>query len=342
MATVKEIQLMDGEEQVTPVVLTDSLYNSDGSKLMDLINDIYKNLNPIFWRTVNQNVFTGSIKSICYGNGKFIALDVSSNMAYSTDGINWTRINQNAFFQIDVVCYGDGKFVAGGLGATIYSTDGINWTRGGDAFLFDMGSICYGNGKFLIGGMFQIPDPTNPSSLIRCPTIKYSTDGINWNESNWPTPSISIEKSVKTICYGEEAGKFVASDGIMTMAYSTDGIDWTEISTSAIGKPDVIGYGDRTFVAGEGTNMAYSNNGTSWQTIDQNVFIRNREMKFICYGNGRFIAGNGFGAMANSTNHLDWSANSQSVFTDSIKCICYGDGKFVAGGSGGKMAYSYA
>ena len=38
MATVKEVQLMDGEEQVTPVTLIDSVKNPDGSKYM---NNIY-------------------------------------------------------------------------------------------------------------------------------------------------------------------------------------------------------------------------------------------------------------------------------------------------------------
>ena len=33
MATVKEVKLMDGEEQVTPYTLIDSVWDTDGKKL---------------------------------------------------------------------------------------------------------------------------------------------------------------------------------------------------------------------------------------------------------------------------------------------------------------------
>lgn len=38
MATVKEVQLMDGENEVTPIVLSDSIRDSDGSKFVENLN----------------------------------------------------------------------------------------------------------------------------------------------------------------------------------------------------------------------------------------------------------------------------------------------------------------
>ena len=29
--------------------------------------------------------------SVCYGNGKFVAVSISNVFAYSTDGVNWTE-----------------------------------------------------------------------------------------------------------------------------------------------------------------------------------------------------------------------------------------------------------
>ena len=71
-------------------------------------------------------------KSVCYGNGMFVAVADSTNyFAYSTDGINWTESTiSDTSRQWQSVCYGNGKFV------TItgnsynkyfaYSADGIN------------------------------------------------------------------------------------------------------------------------------------------------------------------------------------------------------------------------
>jgi len=77
------------------------------------------------------------IRSIAYGNGKFIAasssLGFSSEevIAYSADGINWTKAANNPFGTggIDEIAFGNGKFVAVGTQSRMaYSSDGINWT----------------------------------------------------------------------------------------------------------------------------------------------------------------------------------------------------------------------
>ena len=52
---------------------------------------------------------------VCYGNGKFVAMSSSNNIAaYSTDGINWTQIQTTlpTSAASKHVCYGTGKFVA--------------------------------------------------------------------------------------------------------------------------------------------------------------------------------------------------------------------------------------
>lgn len=50
-------------------------------------------------------------ESICYGNGKFVAVAFYSNtIAYSTDGINWTQATLPANDYWQSVCYGNGKY----------------------------------------------------------------------------------------------------------------------------------------------------------------------------------------------------------------------------------------
>ena len=51
--------------------------------------------------------------SVCYGNGKFVAVSRTGNIAaYSTDGVNWTQTTLPNKLSWQSVCYGNGKFVA--------------------------------------------------------------------------------------------------------------------------------------------------------------------------------------------------------------------------------------
>ena len=90
--------------------------------------------------------------SVCYGAGKFVAVNYSSNIAaYSTDGINWTQTTMPASGIGNSVCYGAGKFVAVANSDNVaaYSTDGINWTQVKVPIKYTWQSVCYGNGKFV-------------------------------------------------------------------------------------------------------------------------------------------------------------------------------------------------
>ena len=90
--------------------------------------------------------------SVCYGNGKFVAVASYSNIAaYSTDGVTWTQATLPANADWRSVCYGNGKFVAMAMNSTIaaYSTDGITWTQTTMPNKLSWQSVCYGNGKFV-------------------------------------------------------------------------------------------------------------------------------------------------------------------------------------------------
>ena len=89
--------------------------------------------------------------SVCYGNGKFVAVASYSNIAaYSTDGVTWTQATLPANADWRSVCYGNGKFVAMDKKAiAAYSTDGVTWTQATLPASEDWSSVCYGNGKFV-------------------------------------------------------------------------------------------------------------------------------------------------------------------------------------------------
>ena len=69
---------------------------------------------------------SGMWYQMVYGNGKFVAPSwLSSRIAYSNDGINWTVSNSNINWesQAQILSYGDGKFVATSNGIYYYLLD---------------------------------------------------------------------------------------------------------------------------------------------------------------------------------------------------------------------------
>lgn len=107
--------------------------------------------------------------SVCYGNGKFVAIAEDSNIAvYSADGINWTQTTMPASKSWNSVCYGNGKFMAVAYSCNIaaYSEDGINWTQTTMPANENWYSVCYGSGKFV--------------AVDYNGAAAFSTDGVTW------------------------------------------------------------------------------------------------------------------------------------------------------------------
>jgi hypothetical protein len=172
----------------------------------------------------------GNWNSVCYGNGKFVAVgavNVSpfSAAIYSTDGITWEKA-ATELPQSDAgwrsVCYGKGRFVAVSGGpdkSTIaaYSMDGKTWFPATMPGNWQWTSVCYGNGKFVaVSGADDESDK-----------VAYSTDGRTWFPATMPSDCFW-----RSVCYGD--GKFIAvahNDDYIGAAYSTDAKTWFPITT---------------------------------------------------------------------------------------------------------------
>jgi hypothetical protein len=158
------------------------------------------------------------------GNGKFIAVGSDDDeggrreggggrMAYSTDGVTWTVIEQNIFAETVpiAIAYGNGKFVAvGGWmdgGQMAYSTDGVTWAAI-EQSVFGEGDplrgIAYGGGKFVAVGGWD-------------GKMAYSADGVTWTVVE---DSPTSNRGIFGITYGN--GKFVAVLGEDKIAYSNN------------------------------------------------------------------------------------------------------------------------
>jgi hypothetical protein len=131
--------------------------------------------NGTTWTAVTDSKFsTNTINGITYGGPsgkeKFIAVGGSLSsltIAYSTDGITWTKVSQylsGGVIGLNRVAWGGNKYVAvAGRGVMYFSLDGTYWAKieggtgaGESQFNTDGASsindIVYGGGKFLAVG----------------------------------------------------------------------------------------------------------------------------------------------------------------------------------------------
>jgi len=186
--------------------------------------------NGTTWSSVSQSAITYSLRTITYGDGKFIAggsaEQTQGKMMYSTNGTTWTAISANIMHVYDNgITYGSNgstisNFVAGAQNGQIWtSPDGITWTAiDTDVFVANsygtikgtIHAIAYGNGKFVAGGQYG--------------RMATSTDGgTTWKavaNSTFGTGLYGNDKAIYAIAYGN--GKFVAGNDNGKMAYSND------------------------------------------------------------------------------------------------------------------------
>ena len=268
-------------------------YSSDG-RSWTAIED-----RTIWTQNVRRSGGT-SIYNIVYGNGRFVATgkgsgtDDDNRMAYSDDGISWTRITSSAFGSNSIgnVAYGNGRFIAGaGSGKIAYSTDGASWIQIAlelNEGIIGIGNIAYGNGRFIAVGDVG--------------RMAYSSDGVSWtavaNSTIWDHTIIALGQQMEekayilATAYGNN--RFVAGGYYGKMAYSSDGVNWIAVADSTFGTsiPDSyiteIAYGNGTFVAvGQaGGRMAYSSDGVTWTARNRRL----TNINAIAYGNGTFVA----------------------------------------------------
>ena len=222
---------------------------------------------------------------ICYGNGKFVAIELWAGKAVSsTDGVNWKKAAISIPAGWLLSGYGNGKFMA--LSAPnlyvgvmpLYSTDGIEWKEGEMIPIQNWYSACSGKGKFIVVGCCGGDGGSGGE-------VAYSADGIKWYFTKMPS------KELYDTSYGN--GKFVAvANNSRNAAYSADGITWRATKMPVSANWTKICYGNGKFVAVvnggfdeysrmKGSDKAvYSTNGIKW---NETTMPCKAGWKRVCY-----------------------------------------------------------
>lgn len=211
----------------------------------------------------------------------------------STDGINWTSSRFNDYSSHYYFSEGNGIIIST-KGDRISTHNPSNILEISDTSQqidgYGILGSCFGDGKFVIS--------TSSKGFW------YSTDGINWTQSE--PLSLSSQNLGGSIVYGN--GKFVSVSAVRGYAFvSEDGITWT--SSSLSGWHPSLCFGKNKFVTVDqlSKRILYSEDGITWARVTLPITTDN--VSYVAFDGDNFLATNDAGRIFYSTDGINWEAN---------------------------------
>lgn len=261
--------------------------------------------------------------------GADITINNGRNIAYSTNGINWTVITANIFsVSTEGVAHSavQNKWIAVGQGTVntmAWSADGITWTG--------LGLNCFN----LIGtGITYSPEQNRWVAAGNGPnSICYSTDGLIWT-----TATVGIFSEAKSVVYSSALNQWVAvGQDTNTIATSSDGITWTGLGNLLfVNGAKSIRYGNGVYViTGNGAvTQGWSSDGITWTSTPEFI-AGSREDSVFAQGEW-ILVGPASVTFQNSTNGRSWTNKANFAGINNVFGITYNSAynRYVAIGTG--------
>ncbi len=232
----------------------------------------HTNSGVVFWRSENGLNWeltvgpgSGHFGTPAFGNGVFVSVGDSGQIAVSTNASDWTLVGSGVTNTLNRVVFADGTFVAvGSSGRILASTDGTNWTARPSPTEINLENLVWNSGKWLasspiIRGQFGLPweVPDSPGAVLG------SANGLDWD-------LISTNGIEKPVVWKTGFAKVDAQETGPSLSFSDNGKDWTSAPTvfSPIGS-SLFSEGGRLFVTSYAVSRAptqfyASDDGTNW------------------------------------------------------------------------------
>ena len=304
-----------------------------------------------------------------------VGITTSDSIAYSYNGINWTSINQIIFTSSlrDVTSNGTIWVAVGsGTNTIAYSYNGINWTGLGSIIFSTAGQGVEWNGTMFVAvGQGVTTNIAYSYTGIQWTPVTISTDffGINWDGTRWQASGSSTTSAysyngitwttytnvftggggracfstynINPIPYIQQPAIAVGS-GRNSLAYSDDGITWLGLGTTIFSQEacDVAWNGVMWIAMGIGGNsIAYSKDGIYWTGLGTSIFTSGSAIAWN--GNIWLASGAGTNTLAWSQNGINWTGLGRPVFSTVGYGIAWNGTAWVAMGQGSNtIAYS--
>jgi hypothetical protein len=286
------------------------------------------------------NNFTGAGPTFARANG-------SSNVRYSEDnGVTWTTSSVPDFNDIPLcLAYNGDYWLMGGCNGggtstgpnrTIKrSTDGKYWVNTSNTeFEVACMALAYGNNLWVAVGVVTATQGT-------LATIKYSTNGWNWNNITGTTGFLTANDyfaRYSSVSYAN--GVWIAggrcntvTDGAQVLR-STNGIHWTKATTpntALTGNIQGLAYGNGVWAGISGISSIYSvDNGLNWNRanhafVDAGVAQTGGFEIIYSQKQNRFIAGGSTGAANTesrfiySSDAINWTSATGAAFSNPFR-----------------------
>lgn len=289
------------------------------------------------WTASTYNGTNFTAQAVAYFNNLYIiggqnSTNGNSVIHYSSDGINWTRVDAGYAGGGGVKSFASGNGILIGIvnfDKHITSTDGINWTivAHWPPVSAEVG-FAFGAGNFVL--TFNAVD-----------RVAYSPTGSpgSWNSTNCAPGSFGYMN--RSRIYG--GGLFVTT-GTDGFSYSPDVT--TPVTAVAIpgvggGTPTEIAYGNGVYVANStiGRNIYRSTNGTSWTLLTDALppLPGFNSWSGIIHSQGYFIcAVNDSNILAISADGITWTLTTSEHYFDSASNVGFpimgtdDDGQYIA------------
>ena len=285
----------------------------------DVSNFIFCDVTDIGF-DLSQNFF------IAVGNGKY-------HIATSSDGIEWTKSNNDPFTTPVTELKYDNIWIAKSDITIAYSSDGMTWEILSTVNDFGLvpTNVSYNGAYFLLYGT-----STSGNTIL-----------IQDNSNNWILPtSEEIMSTVNKVIYDNNGSLFLAG-GVNSLSYSTDGGNtWLAIdNVTPFTVNNIVNYNNNWIAIGTApTYIAKGTNNSNWTDISGaiEIFSNNgcTSVDSITVGSnyiitiGIDISNNQTILYSNNLNSWTQISNYNSLITASITGFNYTNSIYFAYGNG--------
>lgn len=310
----------------------------------------YSSLGDTAWQYAS--IWMNLIKSVTYGNNKFVAVGAFGKIMTSTDCKLWLKCDSLTSEHFISVCYGNNQYkILGERGTMLSSTDGVAWVKTNPLTEYKLFSISYILDNFIIVGELHavISSQDGITWAINTPVSKEQLNCINYFKNILVVVGaqgtiITSDDSAKTWCKQlsrttnnlksatSDGNQLVAVGESGTILTSLNGKEWVErVSGTKCYLYDVV-FGNNKFIAvGTGINdtILISPNGVTWSKISTN--FRVSFFKSVAYNNNLFVACGGKKSILTSPDGLNWAVELyDSLSNDVISPVEFVNGQYVA------------
>jgi hypothetical protein len=285
------------------------------------------------WLTPSPKPTAKNLFGVTFTNGLFVAVGANGTILSSANGMNWTARTPSAGYvtTLRAVTAGGGQFVAvGEKGSIVSSANGITWTERPQNAGYNFVDVAYGGGQFAaVGPGPQVPNGEGGGFTVNTNIILTSANGAAWLQQS--APVYNANYFLDAIAYGN--GRFLINEGGQ-MIESLNGVNWNRITAFATDPLGKLKFAQGKFFQGNVQSIRVSSdNGLSW--ADEAAFS-GLGVYSMANGGGYYAAvGTGFGVRY-STNATDWTTRIINV-PEAWYDVAYGNGRFVAVGGLGAI-----